>query len=60
MRDLNGVETQRRYVQFYTAELKRIQRLPPGRYTARFTLNGVRNGRRGLVLEESRTLDLGK
>jgi hypothetical protein len=60
LRDLNGVESQRRGVQFYTAELKRIHRLAPGRYTARFTLNGVRDGRRGIVLEESRTLDLRK
>lgn len=60
LRDLNGVESRRRGIQFYTAELKRIHRLPPGRYTARFTLRGIRDGRRGLVLEETRTLDLRK
>jgi hypothetical protein len=60
LRDLNGVETRRRGIQFYTAQLKRIQTLPPGRYTARFTLRGVREGRRGVVLEETRALELGK
>lgn len=58
LRDKNGVETKRLGKKFYGAELKRINLLPLGRYTARFTLNGIRNGRRGKVLEENRGLIL--